>query len=65
MEINWVSRRVFTISSGFGTMGDAYPDLITHQDKICKVLKQEEIQFSKHLIKAWQYFRIILLQQTQ
>ena len=38
-------------------MGDAYPDLIAHQDKICKVLKQEEIQFSKTLDKGMAIFQ--------
>ena len=45
-------------------MGDAYPDLITHQDKICKVLKQEEIQFSKTLDKGMAIFRNYLAGAT-
>ena len=45
-------------------MGDAYPDLITHQDKICKVLKQEEIQFSKTLDKGMTIFQNYLAGTT-
>ena len=45
-------------------MGDAYPDLITHQDKICKVLKQEEIQFSKTLDKGMAIFQNYLAGTT-
>ncbi len=45
-------------------MGDAYPDLIVHQDKICKVLKQEEIQFSKTLDKGMAIFRNYLAGAT-
>ena len=45
-------------------MGDAYPDLIAHQDKICKVLKQEEIQFSKTLDKGMAIFRNYLAGAT-
>ncbi|MED6345270.1 MAG: alanine--tRNA ligase [Pseudomonadota bacterium] len=45
-------------------MGDAYPDLIAHQDKICKVLKQEEIQFSKTLDKGMAIFQNYLAGTT-
>jgi alanyl-tRNA synthetase len=45
-------------------MGDAYPDLIAHQDKICKVLKQEEIQFSKTLDKGMAIFQNYLARAT-
>ena len=45
-------------------MGDAYPDLIVHQDKICKVLKQEEIQFSKTLDKGMAIFQNYLAGAT-
>ena len=45
-------------------MGDAYPDLIVHQDKICKVLKQEEIQFSKTLDKGMAIFQNYLAGTT-
>ncbi len=45
-------------------MGDAYPDLIAHQDKICKVLKQEEIQFSKTLDKGMAIFQNYLARTT-
>ena len=45
-------------------MGDAYPDLIAHQDKICKVLKQEEIQFSKTLDKGMTIFQNYLAGTT-
>ena len=45
-------------------MGDAYPDLVTHQDKICKVLKQEEIQFSKTLDKGMAIFQNYLAGTT-
>ena len=45
-------------------MGDAYPDLIAHQDKICKVLKQEEIQFSKTLDKGMAIFQNYLAGAT-
>ena len=45
-------------------MGDAYPDLIAHQDKICKVLKQEEIQFSKTLDKGMAIFQNYLADTT-
>ena len=45
-------------------MGDAYPDLIAHQDKICKVLKQEEIQFSKTLDKGVTIFQNYLAGTT-
>ena len=45
-------------------MGDAYPDLIAHQDKICKVLKQEEIQFSKTLDKGMAIFQSYLAGTT-
>ena len=44
--------------------GDAYPDLIAHQDKICKVLKQEEIQFSKTLDKGMAIFQNYLAGTT-
>ncbi|MAE55116.1 MAG: alanine--tRNA ligase [Porticoccaceae bacterium] len=45
-------------------MGDAYPDLIAHQDKICKVLKKEEIQFSKTLDKGMAIFQNYLAGTT-
>ena len=45
-------------------MGDAYPDLIAHQDKICKALKQEEIQFSKTLDKGMAIFQNYLAGTT-
>ena len=45
-------------------MGDAYPDLIAHEDKICKVLKQEEIQFSKTLDKGMTIFQNYLAGTT-
>ena len=45
-------------------MGDAYPDLIVHQDKICKVLKKEEIQFSKTLDKGMAIFQNYLAGTT-
>ena len=45
-------------------MGDAYPDLIAHQDIICKVLKQEEIQFSKTLDKGMAIFQNYLAGTT-
>ena len=45
-------------------MGDAYPDLIVHQHKICKVLKQEEIQFSKTLDKGMAIFQNYLAGTT-
>ena len=45
-------------------MGDAYPDLIAHQDKICRVLKQEEIQFSKTLDKGMAIFQNYLAGTT-
>ena len=45
-------------------MGDAYPDLIAHEDKICKVLKQEEIQFSKTLDKGMAIFQNYLAGTT-
>ena len=45
-------------------MGDAYPDLIAHQDKICKVLKQEEIQFSKTLDNGMAIFQNYLSEAT-
>ncbi|MED5561402.1 MAG: alanine--tRNA ligase [Pseudomonadota bacterium] len=45
-------------------MGDAYPELIVHQDKICKVLKQEEIQFSKTLDKGMAIFQNYLAGTT-
>ena len=45
-------------------MGDAYPDLIAHQDKIRKVLKQEEIQFSKTLDKGMAIFQNYLAGTT-
>ena len=45
-------------------MGDAYPDLIAHQDKICKVLKQEEIQFSKTHDKGMAIFQNYLAGTT-
>ena len=45
-------------------MGDAYPDLIARQDKICKVLKQEEIQFSKTLDKGMAIFQNYLAGTT-
>lgn len=45
-------------------MGDAYPDLRAHQDKICQVLKQEEIQFSKTLDKGMAIFQNYLAGTT-
>ena len=45
-------------------MGDAYPDLVANQDKICKVLKQEEIQFSKTLDKGMAIFQNYLAGTT-